>query len=199
MFDLVTSFIAPLPLLRQTVEAWLATLQPESSLYDSAERVSLVLNPTCVADKAQIPKRRHVPLLPEEPHWTTLLPLPCVLTGSSYELLVKPPPRVCLAYPFTAAIPPGRASATADWLREAVSAIAEACEKCAEQPISIKVGGQAQAILGPVLSWLCDLGIQGFNKRATLSPPNRFTRIYVLCARQTDSSTMEKEEVSFKT
>ena len=158
VFRTVTECIAPLPDLRRVVVDWMSTLDPSSSLYDAAESVSLILVPACAADRVQIPKSRVEPLLPSVPKWKSVGLLPRVMSGMVAWFKVASPPFQGFHYPFDGPFSVGAAGRVAQWLEEATSAVAAACEACLEQPVCVRIGRDALAAMPPAKQWLLEAG-----------------------------------------
>ena len=158
LYNLVISYIAPLPLLRRTVEDWLHTLDRSSKLYDTAESVSLVLTAQCVADKVKTPKSASVPLMPDVPVWKPVAEIPRVVSGNALSIQLPDPPSVRLLYPFVAPVPLPLATATADWVEGVCQRLGAAAEWCSSRPVEVLIGPQARSVLGPVTQWLVGVG-----------------------------------------
>ena len=105
VYDLVTSFVAPLPELRKAVRDWEVSLPLNSAIRDAAESVALVLCPACVADSVKGTRARRQPLLPDVPAWRELAALPRILSGESAHFQLQPPPTPLFHYPLTALFP----------------------------------------------------------------------------------------------
>ena len=114
LYDVVISHLTPLPILRNTVEQWLCTLDKDTRLYDVAESVALILTPACVADKAQVPKQAAPPLASEVPNWKPVNCIPMVLSGQASQVSATQPPSVHFAYPFDQGATCSQASKVSD-------------------------------------------------------------------------------------
>ena len=172
LLGFVTSFIAPLPILRQTVTEWKDSINRDDPRYDAAESVSLVLIPSCVADRVQLPKHATPPLLADAPSWKPLLGIPMVLSGTSFTVRVPDPPTLGFVYPFVGEASCAKARKVVDWVAAAASTIGEAVAHCAERPVTILMSECASKVLGPPAKWLEELGFQ--HDGSTFCSPNKF-------------------------
>ena len=162
IYDLVTSFIAPLPVLRQVVRDWESSLEEGSALRDAAESVALVLCPACVADEVRCTPFKRRPLQPDVPVWKEIASLPRVLSGEAVHFSLKSPPFPPLSYPFDGPMSVKHATATASWLEASTTTLLQACRCVARQPAILKADPAAVQALGPAWGWFRAVGFLEF-------------------------------------
>ena len=160
LYDFVIGFIAPLPLLRRTVEDWSQTLDKSSQLFDTAKSVALVLTPSCVADRVKTPKSTSVPLMPDVPVRKAVCAIPRVVSGCALCIKLPEPPSARLPYPFTAPVPLTLAVAITDWVEAS-------CKRVGAEPSgALRVPSKSRwARRGPL--WGLSLG--GLRRQALLT------------------------------
>ena len=158
VYDLVTSFVAPLPELRKAVRDWEASLPLNSATRDVAESVALVLCPACVADSVKGTRARRQPMLPEVPAWRELASLPRILSAEPAHFKLQPPPTPLFRYPFDSPVPIPAAEATAQWILTATETLGKACAATAVQPVALRASTEAQQVLGPAWGWFSGSG-----------------------------------------
>ena len=162
IYDLVTSFVAPLPVLRKAVREWEASLPEGSSLKDAAESVALVLCPSCVADEVRCTPAKRQPLLPDVPLWKEIAPLPRVLTGDAARFSLRPPPFPPFSFPFDGPISVQHATSFAVWLEASANTLLLACRRVASQPVILQADAEAAKALGPAWVWFLAVGFREF-------------------------------------
>ena len=160
LYDIVISFIAPLPTLRAEVVRWKSALPPNSALYEAADNVSLILTPQCVADHVKRTVHKRAPMMPHVPAWKPVRPLPRVMTGCQFRIQLRDPPSLSFRFPFSDAVGVPTARAVTLWVADACGQLRAAATALAERPATVHASPQAWSALGPVYGWLCDVGIQ---------------------------------------
>ena len=82
------------------------------------------------------------------------------MTGDVKHVAMLPPPHVGFAFLFEAAATVKQAAAVTSWVEEAVEALQAAALCMAQQPVHVQGSQSTWNVLGPVTSWLADVGFK---------------------------------------
>ena len=152
-WNLVTSYVEPIEILRQTVREW-ASLNPcEAARAATAENLLLLLDVELLADHVQ--PKSSARAFPQDtlPTWGMPGPAPFVLSGEAHTLPLLPPPPVRLDLAGPTSVRLRDALAYSTWMEDGCAVIARALEASRHSPVGIPCPG-IDVALGPASSWL---------------------------------------------
>ena len=162
LWELVRGYIAPLSVLRRTVEAWgmqPGSLQDPAEAARHAEDLALLLDVDLWCEDFRAPRKPRQPVVCCPP-----LAPPC-LTGFSFVLTGVPqvfrpddPPYHEFCYPFCGSVPLAAARRAVSWLEAACDTVGLAVQASLVGPVMIRASPAALAMLEPASGWLLQGG-----------------------------------------
>ncbi|CAE7218389.1 Cpn2 [Symbiodinium sp. CCMP2592] len=153
VFEVVESYVEPLPMLRKTVRTWGDNHLGSAWHEMVVESLLLVLDPDVLAESRQQSVRPPaISSLPPD-KWPSPSPLPMTLSGEPEVKSLMPPPSQVLSIQEPTSMTVRQAVSYVMWLDAATALCAECVETVRTGPVSLLCPGLKQA-LGPGAVWL---------------------------------------------
>ena len=150
VLDVVTKYLAPIAILRHTVERWHDALPAGHALKEPAEDVKLTLFPEYAFETVQ-PFRSKQPVWDDEaPALEPLIALAFVCTGCMVSFAILEPP--CADAVFLK-----EAQQRVAWTRHALFTCRDFVQAAKADPVCLVAGPRAQQALPSVMRWLREL------------------------------------------
>ena len=159
IWQLITSYVEPLDVLRATVQAWAEEDAGEPTRRATADNMLLLLDVELLADHVQ--PKSVLRAFPQDslPVWSRPGSAPIVLTGEVAAFSLMPPPAAHLDFSKPTSLRLRDATAYATWLEAGCAKIAHVLEASLSSPVILDCP-RLDSALGPARGWLTAAGFQ---------------------------------------
>ena len=158
VLDVVAKHIAPLALLRRTVERWHDSLPQHHTLKEAAEDVKLTLYPEYIAEVVQPFSKRVSVWIDEAPVLEPLCAMGFVCSGELAQYQISEPVCPSPVFPWEGFGTLREAHARVLWTLEALAICRAAVLDASSCPVRVSLGPKAQSALPLACRWFRELG-----------------------------------------
>ena len=162
LWETVRGYVAPLSVLRRTVDVWGAHPGPgqdPEEVARSSEDLQLLLDVDLWCEDFRAPRKPRQPVDCCPPLAEPRLARFCfVLTGVPQIFALEAPPSTDFCYPFRNSVPLAAARRAVMWLEVACDTVGLAVQASMSNPVLIQAPTSALSMLEPISSWLRQSG-----------------------------------------
>ena len=159
IWDLISSYVEPIGVLRDTVRAWVRSANSCAARRNTADNMLLLLDVELLAEHVQ--PANPAKAFPQEalPEWGKPGLAPFVLSGPARVFSLESPPRTLLDHALPDSMRLKDAVAFSTWMESCCSVMAHLLEASKASPVCLQCPGIDRA-LGPAKGWLVHAGFQ---------------------------------------